>query len=207
MPPSFSICDKLLGEIVEVEDALAHLLGHLGRLRRVDVLGRLLDQADDVAHAEDAVGETRGMEILERVHLLADAEQFDRLAGDRAHRERRAAAPVAVHAGQHDAGQADPLVEVLGEIDRVLAGQRVGDQQDFVRPRGVADLRHLRHQRLVDMGAAGGVEHHDVIALQPRGVLGAPGDGDRILAGDDRQGRRRRPAGRAPRAAPAPPGA
>ncbi len=30
------------------------------------------------------------------------------------------------------------------------------------------DLRHLGHQRLVDMGAAGRVEHHDVVALQPR---------------------------------------
>ena len=74
---------------------------------------------------------------------------------------------------------ADALVEVLGEIDRVLAGQRVGDEQDLVRPRGRADLRHLRHQGLVDMGAAGGVEQHDVVALQPRRLLGALGDGDR----------------------------
>ena len=129
---------------------------------------RLLDEADDVAHAEDAVGEARGMEILERVHLLADAEQLDRLAGDGAHGERRAAAPVAVDAGEHDAGEADALVEVAGEIDRVLAGQRVGDEQDLVRPRGVADLRHLLHQRLVDMRAAGGVEDDDVVALQAR---------------------------------------
>ena len=56
-------------------------------------------------------------------------------------------------------------------------------------PRGVADLRHLLHQRLVDMGAPGGVEDHDVVALQPRGALGALGDGDRILAEDDRQRR------------------
>ena len=128
------------------------------------------------------------MEILERVHLLADAQELDRLAGDRAHRQRRAAASVAVHARQHDAGEADPLVEGLGQIDRVLAGQRVGDEQDLVRPRGVADFRHLRHQRLVDMGAAGGVEQDDVVALQPRGGLGAFGDADRVvLAGDDRQ--------------------
>ena len=78
-------------------------------------------------------------------------------------------------------------LKILGEIDRVLAGQRVGDEQDFVRAGGVADLRHLRHQRLVDMGAAGGVEQHDVVALQARDALGAPGDRDRVLAGDDRQ--------------------
>ena len=73
------------------------------------------------------------MEILQRVHLLADADQLDRLAGDGAHRQRRAAAPVAVDAGQHDAGDADAFVEVLGEIDGVLAGQRVGDEQDLMR--------------------------------------------------------------------------
>ena len=45
------------------------------------------------------------------VHLLAGADQLDRLAGDGAHRKRRAAAAVAVHAGQHEAGDADALVE------------------------------------------------------------------------------------------------
>ena len=124
---------QLLGEIVEVEDALAHPLGGFRRLVRVDVLRRLLDQADDVAHAEDAAGDARRIEILERVELLAGAEELDRLAGDRAHRQRRAAAAVAVDAGQHDAGDADALVERLGEVDRVLAGERVGDEQDLVR--------------------------------------------------------------------------
>ncbi len=61
--------------------------------------------------------------------------QLDRLAGDGAHRERRAAAAIAVDAGQDDAGDADALVEALGEIDGVLAGQAVGDEQDLVRAR------------------------------------------------------------------------
>ena len=78
------------------------------------------------------------MEILERVHLLAGAEQLDRLAGDGAHRQRRAAAPIAVDAGQHDAGDADALVEILGEIDGVLAGEAVGDEQDLMRVRAPA---------------------------------------------------------------------
>ena len=74
-----------------------------------------------------------GIEILQRIHALAGADQLDRLAGDRAHRQRRAAAAVAVDAGEHDAGEADALVERAREIDRVLAGQAVGDQQHFVR--------------------------------------------------------------------------
>ena len=75
--------------------------------------GGLLDQADDVAHAEDAAGDALRVEVLERVELLAGAEQLDRLAGDGAHRERGAAAAVAVDAGEHDAGDADALVEGL----------------------------------------------------------------------------------------------
>ncbi len=147
----------------------------------------LLDQRDDVAHAEDAVGDAAGMEFLQLVHLLAGADQLDRLAGDGAHRERRAAAAVAVHAGQHEAGDADALVEVAGEVDGVLAGQRIGDQQDFVRVGLLLDLGHLGHQRLVDMGAAGGVEDDDVMAAELGRLHGARGDIDRRLAGDDRQ--------------------
>ena len=37
------------------------------------------------------------------------------------------------------------------------------------------------------MGAPRGVEQHDVVALQPRGGLGPPGDCDRILAENNRQ--------------------
>ena len=47
------------------------------------------------------------------------------------------------------------------------------------------DLRHLGHQRLVDMRAAGRVEHDDVVALQARGLFGALGDLHRRLARDD----------------------
>ena len=64
------------------------------------VSGGPLDQADDVAHAEDAAGDAVGVEGLELVDRLAGAGELDRLAGDRAHRQRRAAAGIAVHAGQ-----------------------------------------------------------------------------------------------------------
>ena len=53
--------------------------------------------------------------------------------------------------------------------------------------RGRLDLRHLQHQRLVDVGAAGCVVHDDVVALQARGLLGAAGDLHGRLAGDDGQ--------------------
>jgi hypothetical protein len=96
----------LLAKVLEVEAlALLHLAGELLGLVAVDVALGLLDQAQHVAHAEDAGRDAVGVEHLERVGLLADAEELDRLAGDMAQRQRRAAAGVAVDLGQDHAGQ------------------------------------------------------------------------------------------------------
>ena len=153
----------------------------------VDGLGGLLDERDDVAHAEDAVGDAGRVELLQRVDLLADADELDRLAGDGAHRQSRAAAGIAVHPGQDDAGDAEALVEGAGGVDRVLAGERVGDEQHLVGLRRGLHLGGLGHQALVHRGAAGGVEHHHVEPAETGGVHGALGDLHRRLAGDDRQ--------------------
>ncbi len=149
-----------------------------------------------------------GMEILERIHLLAGADQLDRLAGDGAHRQRRAAAAVAVDAGQHDAGDADAIVEILGEIDRVLAGEAVGDEQDLMRIATAALISTISAISASSIWVRPGrVEQHDVIALQPRRLFGA------LARSAPASGRRRsaacrcRPGGRARRAAPAPPAA
>ena len=131
----------------------------------------------------------RRIEVLQRVHALAGADQLDRLAGDRAHRQRRAAAAVAVDAGEHDAGEADALVERAREIDRVLAGEAVGDQQHLVRAGGALDLGGLVHHLFVERDAAGGVEQHHVVAAELGGLDRAVGDLHRRLAFDDRQRR------------------
>ncbi len=91
--------------------------------------GGLLDQRDHVALAEDAAGDAAGVEHVQRLDPLAGAEELDRQAGDRAHGERRAAAGVAVGAGEHQAGERHALVERRGGAHRVLAGQAVGHQQ------------------------------------------------------------------------------
>jgi hypothetical protein len=105
---------------------------------------RLFDQRHDVAHAEDAAGDAVGLEGFERVHLFAQADEADGLAGDRAHRQGRAAAPVAVHPGQHDAGDADLVVEFRGDVHRVLTGEAVDHQQRFARVGHVAHRGGLR---------------------------------------------------------------
>ena len=128
------------------------------------------------------------MKIFQRVGFFAGADQLDRLAGDRAHRQRSTTAAVAVDPRQHDAGQPDALVERPRQIDRVLAGQGIRDQQHFMRISHGFDLGGFRHHFFVERGAAGGVEQHHVVAAEFCGLQRAPGDLRRLLAGDNRQG-------------------
>ena len=136
---------------------------------------------------EDAPGDALGIESLDRLHLLAQADEADRLAGDGAHRQRRPAAPVAVHPGQDDARHADLVVEFGGDIDRVLTGQAVDHQQRLARVGDVAHRSGLRDQLGIDMQPAGRVQHVDIVAAQAGLRLGASGDRDRVLALDDGQ--------------------
>ncbi len=114
--------------------------------------------------------------------------ELDRPLGHRAHRQRRAAARVAVHPRQDHAGQRDFGTERLRDVDRVLTGQAVDHQQDLVGRAGFRHRLHLGHQRGVDVEPPGGVEEEDVEALQLRRRPRPPRDIDRRLAGDDRQG-------------------
>ena len=60
------------------------------------------------------------MERLQRVELLANAHEFHGLARDLANGKRGAAARIAIHLGQDHAGDAQPLVELLGGLHGVL---------------------------------------------------------------------------------------
>ena len=81
------------------------------------------------------------------------------------HRQRGAAAGVAVELGQHDAVEADAVEERLRGGDGVLADHRVDDEQDLVGLHGVADVGGLLHQLGVDAEPAGGVDDDDVVHL------------------------------------------
>ena len=105
---------------------------------------------------------------------------------------------VAVGAGQDQAGERQALVEGLGGAHRVLAGQAVGDQQGLGRAGDAGDLGRLAHHRLVQRGAAGGVEDQDVVAAAawpPSSARRAMSGGG--LAGARSAGCRPRPACRA----------
>ena len=155
---------ELLGEVIKIEGALLHALGDLAGLVMVDIHGGAFDEAHHVAHAENAAGDARGVEVFKAFELFAGAHELDGLAGDGAHGEGGTAAAIAIDAGQHDAGNADLLVEGAGEIDGVLSGQRIGDKQCFI---GLADIAHggrFGEQFFIDVKAAGGIEHHHVVS-------------------------------------------
>ena len=143
------------------------------------------------------------MEILQRIELLAGADELDRAAGDGAHGKRGTAARIAIDPGQHDAGHAaSGRWNGVRDVDRVLAGHGIDDQQGLGAVRGLAHRRGLGHQLLVDMQAAGGIEHDHVDSLRD-GRSGARAWRWRPAARPGRSaGSLPRPDGRAPRAAP-----
>ena len=69
----------LLHEVREIERRLLQLFLHLLDIGELNLLLGLLHQRQHIAHAEDAAGHPFGMEGLERLHLLAGADELDRL--------------------------------------------------------------------------------------------------------------------------------
>src|SRR5687768_5711656 len=102
------------------------------------------------------------MEQLERVELLADPDKFERLAGNGANREGSTAACVAVHLGEYDTGDAEPLVKLVSALDGVLSGHSIGDKQDLGWMQRFLELLQLGHQIIVDMQASRGIDQDHV---------------------------------------------
>ena len=73
-----------------------------------------------------------GVENFQIFQLFADAGIKDRLARHRADRKRRAAARVAVELGKHNAVDVELFVEGLCNVDRVLTGHRVDNEDRLV---------------------------------------------------------------------------
>ena len=185
---------ELLEQVIEAELALEQALRVALGLALVDVLLEVLDEPDDVAHPEDPRREALGPELLEPLERLARAEELDRDAGDRLHRERGAAARVAVELGQHEPVEREPLGEALRDGHRVAAHQRVADQQRVGGLGGGGDLLELAHQLVVDREAAGGVVD-DRVETSHRARAAPP------RRRSPRAHRRRRPRARARRSA------
>src|SRR3546814_10994673 len=91
---------------------------------------------------------------------------FRSLAGDGAHRQRGAAARIAVDPGPDDAGQRHLFGKALRDLYRVMPGKAVDDEQGFDRPRAARLRLHFRHQMPADVAPARGLAPQADIARQ-----------------------------------------
>ena len=156
---------ELVAEVFEREAVAEEgFLGELFGLFAVEGGLGVFDEGHDVAHAEDAADDAVGVEGLEGVGLFAGAEELDGLAGDVADGEGRAAAGVAVHLGEDDAGEAEALVEGWAELTAswpvmASATKRISvGLSSFLS----AAISSMRSSSMCE--AAGGVDDEDVAA-------------------------------------------
>ena len=179
----------LTEEVFEVELAFGHALGGFLGLLVVDFFGDVLDHADHVTHAEDAVGHAFGVELGEVLELFAFTDVFDGLAGYLAHGEGGATAGVTIKFGKNDAGDADGLVEVLGDRDRLLTSGGVGNEKGLFGLNELVKLLEFLDEKVVDFLATGGVEDDDGGLAGFIGFEGLLGDFDEVffarLGGED----------------------
>src|ERR1035441_3891719 len=173
---------ELLAEVVEREAVAGEgFFGELLGLAAVEFGLGVLEQGGDVAHAHDAGDDAVGVERLEGVGLFAGAEELDGRAGDVADGEGGAAAGVAVHLGEDDAGEGEQRVEGLGRVDGVLASHGVGDEEDFAGVEELFEGGHLVHEVGGDLVAAGGVDDEDVAAEAGGFAAGVAGEAQYVF--------------------------
>ena len=173
--------DELIVKIGEGEFVGAELLFQLLRLFLIERRLRLFDEREHIAHAEDARRHASRVERLDLVELFAHADELDGLARNGFHRERRAAARVAVELGQEHAVNIQRVVERLRGVHCVLTRHGVHHEQDLVRLHRRLDRLELVHERFVDVQAARRVKEHHVVSV-PHGVLhGGLGDVHRVV--------------------------
>jgi len=106
-----------------------------------------------------------GVKQLDVRQLFAGPDELDGLACGVGDGQGRAAAGVAVQLGQDHAADVQRLVELIGHVDRFLAGHAIHHQQNFGGVDHVADVHQLLHQELVDLQPASGVHEDQVVAL------------------------------------------
>ena len=116
------------------------------------------------------------MERLQRLHLLASADELDRLTAHLADREGRTAAGITVQFGENCSSDAHLIVEGTGELGCLLANHRIHHQQHLIGLHGGTDPHHLLHHLGVDLETAGGVHQEGVEPLLLRFGQASRGD-------------------------------
>ncbi len=154
---------ELVVEILEVELLLEDFALHLEGVFLLNLLLDLLDKAEHIAHAQNTPGHTVGIKRLDALEILPYPGEDNRHAGDVAYAYRRAATRVAVELGEYRACNADRVVEVLRDIDRVLTGHCVDDKINLgaISQPGLETADFIHHL-VVDMGASRCIINNEV---------------------------------------------
>ena len=151
-------------EVIQVETlALAQFFRHFGGGGFVYAFLDIFHQGQNVAHAQNPAGDTVGVEGFQAVDFFAHTDEFNRLSSHLAYRQGRTAARIAVHFGQHHAGQRQRLVKGLRRIDRVLTQHRIDDEQGFHGIDRRMECLDFVHHFLIDGQTSGGIHHQHVV--------------------------------------------
>ena len=177
----------MVGQIIHVEGAFAHTVGNFAGLVMVDIEGGFFNQRYDVAHAQNAACNALGMKVLEAIKLFACPHQLDRFSRHGPHGKGCTAATIAINAGEHNAGDADFFVKGAGEINSVLSGECVNNQEGFFGLGNIAHGGSFSQEFFVNVQTTRRIQHHDVIGTFAGLRHGALGDLYRCLALDDGQ--------------------
>ncbi len=188
MPPIFCHLAELLGEVVEVEDALPHALGGLRRLLGVDDLAAAFSTRPTMSPmprmrpamrvgSKSSSPSSRSPVPISLIGLPVTA-RMDSAAPPRPSPSTRVSTmPVTPTRSSKDLARLTASWPVSASAtSRISCG---------LASRLISAISAI--SGFVDMGAAGGVEDDDVIAAEPGRGQRAAADLDRHLAGDDRQ--------------------
>ena len=169
-------------EIVQVEAfAFVQLFGHAFGHFLIDAFLHVFNQGKHVAHAENAARDAVGVEGFEAADFFAGADEFNRFAGNVAHGKRRAAACVAVHFGEDNAGERQGFVEGLGGVHGILAEHGIHYKQGFHRIHGFMQRLDFGHHGFVHRQSAGSIDHQHVVEMLFGVIQRGLGDGHGLL--------------------------
>ena len=163
------------------------LFRHFGGGFFVYAFLNVFNQGQYVAHTQNAAGDTVGVERLEAVDFLADTDKFNRFAGYVAYGQCRTAARVAVHLGQHDAGQRQGFIKCLGSVYRILTQHRIDDEQSFNRANRRMKRFDFVHHLFIDCQTTGGIDHQDIVKMFFGVIGGGSCNLNRVLVGIGRE--------------------
>ena len=98
------------------------------------------------------------MEDIEGLHLLAGADELDRLVDHGLDREGSTAAGITVHLCEHHSVEVETVVEGLGGLHGILTCHGIDHEEGLGRLDGLLDGSYLVHHLLVHSKTAGGID-------------------------------------------------